>query len=140
MINKTLYSIDMYLKDIQRIGEYIKENNIDHIVCVYRGSLPMGVHLSNIHDLPLSIVKYQTYDNKDKVVSFTHDADLQSSKSYLLLDDIYDTGHTIQTIQLQLKQFKGKMNTLCVYGKDNLHNVDWVHLHDGSWVEFWWEL
>lgn len=133
---KVHYTYEDYKEDIN----ILRQLDIDHIVCVYRGSIPAGVHLSNLMDIPLSIVKFQHYDNKDTEVQLIHDAGLETSKKCLLLDDIYDTGKTMKLVLEYLgSNFTTDIHPHCFYGKSNDLGVRYDRIHTGDWVCFWWE-
>ena len=46
--------------------------NFDHVIAIFRGSLLMATHLSNIRDVPMSIVGFQTRDGSDKEPYWIH--------------------------------------------------------------------
>ena len=54
------YYYDQYYNDVAILKERYDKIPDPHIVSIYRGSLPLGVHLSNVLNCPLSIVKYQS--------------------------------------------------------------------------------
>ena len=68
--NKHQYTWTDYEKDMKSI-DWLK---FDHVVGIYRGSLPMAVHISNIRNVPMSIVGFQTRDGKDKNPYWIHNA------------------------------------------------------------------
>ena len=59
------YYYDQYYNDVVTLKERYDKIPEPHIVSIYRGSLPLGVHLSNALNCPLSIVKYQSRDGED---------------------------------------------------------------------------
>ena len=67
---KTYYTWSDYAKDM-RATDWIK---CDHVVAVYRGSLGMACHISNMKDIPMSIVGFQTRDGDDKKPYWIHNA------------------------------------------------------------------
>ena len=77
-----------------------------HVVSIYRGSLPMGVHLSNALGCPMSIVKYQSRDGEDNkaewILNLIHDEKLRPTARFfphlIVVDDIYDTGYTMDRV------------------------------------------
>ncbi len=63
----TEQEIDNSLSDcIDLITQNLEHGKQPHIVSLYRGSLPLGVQLSNQLQAPLSIIDYQTRDGKSK--------------------------------------------------------------------------
>ena len=148
MADKVRYTYEQYIDDINRISPIMED--IDHIISIYRGSLPMGVHLSNLYDIPLSIVNFQSRDGDSEEPSWMHyvrKKDNSPYKNVLVIDDIYDSGLTMDKIKkwleapaltTNIKQPKYKYLTL--YGKENRQDVEYIHEHTGEWIEFWWEV
>ena len=56
--NKIYYEWTDYSADIKQV----KNLEFDHVVGIYRGSLPVAVHISNVFEVPMSIVGFQTRD------------------------------------------------------------------------------
>ena len=146
-INKEYYKYSDYLEDLNLI-EPIMEN-IDHIVAIYRGSLPMGVHLSNLYDVPLSIIDYQSRDGESAKPTWMKNRLAETNvpfKKVLVLDDIYDSGKTMYEIKTSLENGQNhsdmpqpKFHYLTIYGKENDNDVNYLREHTGEWIEFWWE-
>ena len=81
---KTYYTWSDYAKDM-RATDWIK---CDHVVAVYRGSLGMACHISNMKDIPMSIVGFQTRDGDDKKPYWIHNA-TEADTSWLNLSLIH---------------------------------------------------
>lgn len=120
------------------IENYKKEYSDIQLVSIYRGSLGMGAHLSNLTGLPLNIVKFQSYDGNDKYpIWLTTNAGPGSLQ--ILLDDIYDTGETIKKCMSFIEEGTGAdVLPITMFGKNSPY-PNWRH-HDGeSWYKFPWE-
>ena len=110
-----------------------------------------------MYHIPLTVT---TISKRDKLgFSFDYRADLKelakdissetNPKKVLIVEDIVDSGETISHLLDYLKNLVGKevvdrqVKTLClIYNKKNEFKVRPTHhhlLHDGSWVEFFWE-
>ena len=88
---KTYYEWSDYAKDM-RATDWIK---CDHVIGIYRGSLGMAAHVSNLRDVPMSIVGFQTRDGEDKSPYWMHNAlpevsisKQDESMTILIVDDI----------------------------------------------------
>ena len=93
---KLIYKYSQYNKDIHYIADNIEFN---HVIGIYRGSLPIATHLSNIKNVKMSIIGFQTRDGKDKSPAWIiNKMGHQVNKGILLVDDIYDTGTTMKSI------------------------------------------
>jgi len=147
--NKVYYSWEDYNKDM-KATDWI---TFDHVVGIYRGSLGMAAHLSNVRNVPMSIVGFQTRDGEDKKPYWIHNAttadtswsELDEGQHILIVDDIYDTGHTMNNVQEFVKRERTKPSTMprvsgyCLFGKENAKNIVYSQPHDGSWIVFPWE-
>ena len=147
---KTYYTWSDYAKDM-RATDWIK---CDHVVAVYRGSLGMACHISNMKDIPMSIVGFQTRDGDDKKPYWIHNAteadtswlDDSEGKHILVVDDIYDTGRTMNKVQEFIKRERTKPSMMprvsgyCLFANYfNAKNIVYSNEHDGSWIVFPWE-
>ena len=146
--NKLYYSWKDYNKDMKAI-EWLK---FDHVVSIYRGSLIMGTHVSNVFDVPLSIVGFQTRDGNDKSPYWIHNATettnlgpYSDGQRILVVDDIYDTGYTMDSVINFVKIARNKPSAYpsvfgyCLFGKYNSKSIVYSREHDGSWIVFPWE-
>ena len=132
--DKLYYEWSDYEVDIMSV----KRIEFDHVVGIYRGSLPMAVHISNVFDVPMSIVGFQTRDGKD-----TEPYMIKAGKAptqILVVDDIYDSGYTMKSVIQFLSHYSAdRIQGFCLFGKENKLNVSYANEHDGSWVVFPWE-
>ena len=98
----------------------------------------MAVHISNVFDVPMSIVGFQTRDGKD-----TEPYMIKAGKAptqILVVDDIYDSGYTMKSVIQFLSHYSAdRIQGFCLFGKENKLNVSYANEHDGSWVVFPWE-
>jgi len=104
----------LYNIAIRKITDWIKtkELKFDGIFAPPRGGLIMGVHLSHLLNLPLL---------------------LYPTKNSLVVDDIADTGKTLQNI-------KNKKIITLYYHKESIIRPDfWVYEKKNKWITYWWE-
>ena len=98
----------------------------------------MAVHISNVFDVPMSIVGFQTRDGKD-----TEPYMIKTGKAptqILVVDDIYDSGYTMKSVIQFLSHYStDRIQGFCLFGKENKLNVSYANEHDGSWIVFPWE-
>jgi len=150
MINKYNYYYDQYYKDITDIFERYKDKPNLHIVGIYRGSLPIATHLSNVLDCPMSIIKFQSRDGVDEkaewMLNLTDDVSIRPYKStqfyptLLVVDDVYDTGKTFRAIK-QLPEFINNPDYHCIalFGNKNDDGVTYIHEQLFRWIVYPWE-
>ena len=148
---KIHYSHQNLRHDIKRLKEKISKIEHPHLVCLYRGSMGVGIWLSNILDLPLSIVDLQTRDgiSSSKEPVLIKNAGICATDTLVLIDDIYDIGLTMnKTREMFFRDFpRNRIKGFTLHAnKKNAHlhqSYDpWVtSLNDtnGEWVQYYWE-
>ena len=136
--DKIYYDWIDYAHDIKEI----KDLEFNHVVGIYRGSLGMATHVSNVFDVPMSIVGFQTRDGEDKepYMIYRKGGLKSNTTNILVVDDIYDTGFTMnRVIKFLSHPSINKIQGFCLFGKENKLNVSYANEHDGSWIVFPWE-
>ena len=148
MTPKYNYYYDEYYKDMGTIYDrYINRVN-PHVVGVYRGSLGMAAHLSNLLECPMSIIKFQHMDGDDKkaewVLNLTEDKSIRDKPQFfpylIVVDDIYDTGTTFRAIK-ELPEFDNNpdYSLLALFGNKNNDGVHFLNEQLYRWIVFPWE-
>ena len=136
--NKLYYSWYDYSTDMKNLHAF----DFNHVVGIYRGSLGMATHISNVFEVPMSIVGFQTRDGKDKepYMICRKGGLKKDTTKILVVDDIYDSGYTMnRVIKFLSHPSINKIQGFCLFGKDNDVNVSCANIHDGSWIVFPWE-
>lgn len=149
MIKKVHYSWEDFEKTVDGFGYYAHIYPNAVLFSIYQGSIALGVRLSKQYNLPHSILKFQHMDGNDEDVTVLYDA-LGSPNKYdkrniFIIDDIYDTGKTINTcIEFLEKNYPlATLNVFCIFAntetiKNNKqkYTIRHEHKHDGTWVQF----
>tara|TARA_B100000678_G_C17849314_1_gene358528 strand:- start:41 stop:511 length:471 start_codon:yes stop_codon:yes gene_type:complete len=145
MNNNYNYYYDEYYYDVATLVQRYKKITYPHIISIYRGSLPLGVHLSNILKCPLSIVKYQSRDGQDSkaewLLNLTNERKNPKFFPHLIVvDDIYDTGKTFRAVKA-LPEFHNNpdYSLMALFGNDNDDGVHYLHEQLYRWIVFPWE-
>ena len=139
------YTHEQYLDDLFTIREEILtlvmrgHTNIN-LIGLHRGSLPMAVHLSNILPAKMSIINFQTRDGDMKTPEFAINT-IEQDDTIIVLDDIYDSGHTIQEVKKMLEDMYPEqyVKPMVLFGKENEDDCYYVREHTGDWIVFPWE-
>jgi hypoxanthine phosphoribosyltransferase len=124
--------------------DYTKGPRTDtNILSIYRGSLGMGAHLSNVLELPLSVLQYQTRDNVGEKQSPKMVIDtIKNGSPIVVVDDICDSGKTMDDITVFLKENypDSYLLRICLFGSPkNSSKSLYVREHDGTYIMFPWE-
>ena len=140
------YYYDQYTKDIRHWIQHFEKFPRPHIVCIYRGSLPIATHLSNVLKCPMSIIRYQSRDGSDEKPEWViNNMGFTSTwktpgETTIVVDDIYDTGRTMRAIQ-QMDEFKYHPDVVytCLFGSKNEDHVGYLNERISRWIVFPWE-
>ena len=140
-----IYTNSNYNNDIIELRDYIESFGYsDYIIFgIYRGSLQPAVHLSNVTNSRknIGIIQFQSYDGNDKTVKILCEGgDIDKNTAIFVIDDIYDTGNTINKVKKKMK-YKYKHNNIhyvTLFGKPNDEGVYYVR-ENKNFVIFPWE-
>lgn len=125
------------------------------IIGMSRGGLPLATHLSHLLELPMSIINYRRIDGINETepeLFHNHDEDIKTYKTILLVDDIHDSGDSMNICLEFMKKHNPNGKIVSVVLVENTH-YDGVkktsfadfcgELNDTSnshpWVYFPWE-
>jgi len=140
------YYYEQYTKDIRLLVEQLEKLSRPHIVGVYRGSLPIATHLSNVLKCPMSIIRFQSRDGDDtKPEWILNNLDISATwktpgETIIVIEDIYDTGHTLRAIQ-QMDELKNHPDVIykALFGSKNDDGVVFLNDRMSEWIVFPWE-
>lgn len=153
----TYYDLDNGVNEIAR-QMVLKKWRPDHIVGVLRGGIIPAVYLSHWFDCNMSAINWSTRDGKvigNDGIKVAVDL-LTNNKKVLLVDDICDTGLTLEQIVNQIgakltkskreKMIKNNLKVACLHhniGQD-LFDPDFYQFEinkdeDPRWIFYPWE-
>jgi xanthine phosphoribosyltransferase len=133
---KKYISWDEYNLGVKKIKNEIQKLNNIHLVSIYRGSLLIGQHLSNLLNVPLSIGKFQKYDADDKDFQLIFDNGIKDNEIVIILDDLIDSGETMKKAKKYFRTHKTFSATL--YGSNSKDHFSAFDKSD-EWLVFPWE-
>tara|TARA_Y100001973_G_C5205294_1_gene341057 strand:- start:4544 stop:5014 length:471 start_codon:yes stop_codon:yes gene_type:complete len=151
---KIEYSYEQFEEGIDKIRDNILAlgNPFNRIVGVCRGGLFPATRLSYMLKLPLTTLSWSLRDYNSERESLEWLAqDINAGQKILLVDDIIDSGETINSILADWDANVG--GTLdrenisiatCIYNMDLEITPDFwdqaiSRKEDQRWVDFWWE-
>jgi hypothetical protein len=143
--NYTWLDFDKDIEAIRKTAstDFLTWSKFKTILGVGKGGLLLAIKLSNIFDLPLKIVMANSYKDKKKESLVIQDFNPWSTKDpVLLVDDIVDSGETMQSIKNILEVWNKKVVTLSlVYKSHSIIKPDYYFngIKNGVWVNFPWE-
>jgi len=112
----------------------IEKTDYDVVIGIKRGGLVPAVHLSNLLGVPMEVVELQKRDGDGVFRS----GDLSKYNKPLIVDDICDTGETLEELHLHLPKAdvavlinKTISDKVTYSGTDHSNNM---------WIVFPWEV
>jgi hypoxanthine phosphoribosyltransferase len=133
--------IPMFSSLFDQIGQ--ANDVFTRVVGIERGGIPLAMVLSNGLQLPLNTVYLSFYDGEVKRPSPIIDLRgfvCNPGESVLIVDDLVDSGSTIQTFKAYLDQREVKSKTAVLYYKPHsLVRPDFYVEQTEDWIVFPWE-
>ncbi|QOY54995.1 phosphoribosyltransferase [Candidatus Sulfurimonas marisnigri] len=139
------YSYENFKNDTNKLISQVKKSEFDVIVAVARGGLALSHVMAeglNIRDV--QSIRTELYDEtcKREELTIFGSADFTDIKKVLVVDDIADSGDTLNAVMKHLrgcfKEVEFKSATL-FYKKTSIYEPDfWVNEAD-DWIDFFWE-
>ena len=117
----------------------------DIIVGITRGGLWPAMMLSHYLNIKMHTLDVRLRDGDIKENAKYLKSQMLKGSKILIVDDIYDTGTTMNKVIDFVKKQRTKPSPMpnvlgyCLFGHDNSDNIVYTHEHDGSWIVFPWE-
>jgi len=139
------YTWDHFSSDVLLCTKILPSiENIQSILAVSKGGLPLGTTLANMLSLPLSIVEVHSYSGRKRSeiaeIRFLNLDQLHSK--VLVVDDVSDSGATLAAVsrRLTLYNYEFTTFTLC-YKPHSIFKPDlfFQTVTNDTWINFAWE-
>lgn len=145
-MEKIYYSYDMFKIDALELSFLCKDFTSDAILGIARGGLTlshfMSQALSQRNVFILNTISYDGRIQKDNVEVFNIPS-LEKFRKVLIVDDIIDSGKTIEKVMTLLKNsypnIEFKVASL-FYKEDALVRPDFTINKADKWIDFFWEV
>ncbi len=140
------YSYDEFKKDILTLSKTLKHNNYDTIITIARGGFipthAIGEALGIRHIQTLNAISYDKNIKQHSVKLETKELNLARSKKVLVVDDISDSGETLDALMGYLeKNFRDLSfeSATLFYKKTSIYKPTYYVQEANEWIEFFWE-
>jgi hypothetical protein len=139
------YTWQMLSEDVETILTLVDFDDYDMLVGVASGGLPLLTSLVNATKLPYEIIKCKSYKGKEQLELKTDFLELEKwgyAKKILLVDDVSDTGKTLDFIKNKLKERDMEVEILTLCWKPHSIVTPKWYLHEVNndiWINFNWE-
>lgn len=145
-MNKLYYSYEMFKNDTLKLTSLSESFKEDAILGIARGGLTLSHFMSQVlNQRNLFIINTISYDRKiqKNSVEIFNIPNLNGLKKVLIVDDIIDSGKTLQEVLKLLKEkypkVEFKIATL-FYKDKSLVKPDFSINKTDIWIEFFWEV
>jgi xanthine phosphoribosyltransferase len=139
---KRYYSYEEFLSDFKMLAKKLQKPQA--IVAVARGGMLLGLMLGEYFDIrAVYTINAQGYDDTKKRARVSIGAlpDLSGYNSILVVDDIVDSGETMQRIKEALTDAypdKHIQTAALFYKKGARFKPDHFARHADHWIDFFW--
>ncbi|MEO1923042.1 MAG: phosphoribosyltransferase family protein [Nautiliaceae bacterium] len=144
-MEKYYYKYDEFMNDLEVLEPQIKEFNPDTLLAIARGGMTIGHFLAERLDTrEIYSLNAISYENEKKIgkPKIFNIPDLKNKKRVLLLDDISDSGETLEEVLKTLKNLYPKIEfkTLTIFYKDHTKVMPDIYIKKtDKWVVFFWD-
>jgi len=144
-VKKRYYSYEEFRDDTKKLIQKVDSFEAEAIVAIARGGLTLshcmaeGLNLREVQS-----IRTELYDGscKREDISLFGVCDFKDVKRVIVLDDIADSGETLNAIMEYLKsnfeEIEFKSATL-FYKKTSIYKPDFWINEAKEWIEFFWE-
>lgn len=139
------YSYENFRDDTNRLVTQIKKFDPQVVVGIARGGLTLAHAVAEGLDIrDIQILRTELYDDQKirENISVFGECDFQNKERVIVLDDIADSGKTLQTVMDQLKKNNSNVEfrvATLFYKKISVYKPDiWIN-EATEWIEFFWE-
>jgi xanthine phosphoribosyltransferase len=145
-LEKFYYSYEEFKKDTQKLVNSCREYEPDILLAVARGGLTLSHLMAQAMDMRnLYALNSIHYEGELKLDTFNifNIPDVSHAKRVLVVDDIVDSGETMEEILKVLKEkfpnVEFKLATI-FYKKSAVLQPDYTVREAKEWIDFFWEV
>ena len=145
-MEKLYYSYDLFKEDTQKLVNSCRDYEPDVLLAVARGGLTLAHLMAQAMDMRnLYTLNSVHYEGELKLDTFNvfNIPDVSHAKRVLIIDDIVDSGETMEEILKILKEkfpnVEFKLATL-FYKKTAVLQPDYTVREATQWIDFFWEV
>ena len=143
---KQYYSYEQFRQDTNTLKTMLQPRRYDSIVAISRGGLTLAHALSQGLDVrDVQSVRTELYDGecKRKEISFFGNCCFDNHKKVLVVDDIADSGETLQVVMQRLQSDFSKIvfeSATLFYKKTSIYQPTFYINEAMTWIDFFWEV
>lgn len=145
LITKYYVSWDDVHAYITTIADTFKDRQFDCILSIARGGAILGTMLSHKLNIPTQYIGISSYNNTQKTnnIKYYQYPNLLNYKNIIVIDDIIDTGDTINSIKTDIaanmKDSQFTYTTMYATLTQSTKVDYYYKLKTDEWIQFPWE-
>ena len=139
------YSYEKFVGDVKALVKQTADYNPDTLISIARGGVTLGHAYASATDnrrlMSINSILYEG-DQRGKSCEIFNVPELHDAKHVLLLDDIIDSGQTIQEVLTHLQSCFPHVEfkiAVIYYKKSAVIQPDFFIHEADDWIEFFWE-
>ncbi len=142
---KYFYTYEEFLKDLDKLEKEIKKFNPDSLVPIARGGLTLAHFLAErLNTRNVFSINAISYENEKKFQKpkIFNIPNLEKYQKILLLDDISDSGETLNEVVKILKEkYPSKIikSATIFYKEKTIYKPEIVLKKTNKWIVFFWD-
>lgn len=135
------YGYDEFVRDLKLLIAKI-DWKFDAIVAISRGGLTIAHFLGEYYKIrnvfTINAIGYEDQEKLNEVKIFNI-PDLQEFRNVLVVDEIVDSGETMQKVMQKLNSFDVKLKSAVIFVKpDAIYQPDFFVKYTNEWIDFFW--
>ena len=135
------YGYDEFVRDLKLLIAKI-DWKFDAIVAISRGGLTIAHFLGEYYKIrnvfTINAIGYEDQEKLNEVKIFNI-PDLQEFRNVLVVDEIVDSGETMQKVMQKLNGFDVKLKSAVIFVKpDAIYQPDFFVKYTNEWIDFFW--
>lgn len=142
---KRYYSYENFRIDTQKLIKNLKDLEVDGVVGIARGGLTLAHALSEgLHLREVQTLRTELYDGecKRESIKLFGSCSFKEHKNVIVVDDIADSGETLQKIMSYLEDEFPDITFYAVtlfYKESSCYEPHFWINEANEWIEFFWE-
>jgi xanthine phosphoribosyltransferase len=139
------YEYNQFKNDVPSLAALCASFHPDTLVAVARGGMTLAHALSMALDVRnLQSIRIESYDGDHQrdTLTIQGECDLSLSKKVLIIDDIVDSGQTLDALlqYLRIRYPDIEFKSAAIYTKHSASIQPEYSLHEATdWIDFFWE-
>ena len=143
---KKYYSYELFREDTKQLAQKLLPKHYDTIVAISRGGLTLAHSLAEALGIrDVQTVRTELYDKQTKREQITlfGSCQLQPSCRVLVVDDIADSGETLEVVMKHLQKEYPNVtfeSATLFYKPTSVYEPTFWMQEAKGWIEFFWEV